>query len=95
MAEELTPDGVARPTVGRIVHYRSRTGNYTLPAVVTCTSESLYDPGVARGDLPPLTNELSIHLHVMTPGEKVSYQEHDVQFDEDEGPGTWRWPPRV
>lgn len=62
---------------------------------MTATDGSLYHPGVRKGDVPPLTNELCVHLEVATPGEQGRYQEFDVPYDPDEGPGTWRWPPRV
>lgn len=35
-----------RPTIGRIVLYRSRTGNYTVPAMITATKETLAPAGV-------------------------------------------------
>lgn len=35
-------------TIGRIVVYRSRTGNYSVPAMVTATVDSLADVGVRR-----------------------------------------------
>lgn len=92
-----------RPTIGRIVHYRSKTGNYTLPAIITATRDSLWPEGVERGDVPALSDDgLHVHLHVLTPGSLRGYQEHDVPFHAGElvegpdaqEPGTWKWPPR-
>lgn len=56
------------PTIGRIVHYRSRTGNYTVPAIITATQETLYRPGVDGGFVPDLTDARNVHLTVFTPG---------------------------
>lgn len=34
------------PRICRIVEYRSRTGNYTVPAIITCTTATLAPKGV-------------------------------------------------
>lgn len=60
--------GGAWPTLGRIVIYRSRTGAYDVPAIVNCTPESIYPPGVEGGFVPALTGEDHVHLTVLTPG---------------------------
>jgi hypothetical protein len=57
-----------RPTIGRIVTYRSRTGNYDVPAIVCATSDTLHRPGVEAGYVPDLTSDDHIHLVVFTPG---------------------------
>src|SRR5215471_4856507 len=57
-----------RPTICRMVVYRSRTGNYSVPAVVNCTSDSIYPPGVEAGFVPPLSGPMNVHLTVFTPG---------------------------
>lgn len=81
------------PTIGRVVIYRSRLGHYSVPAVVTATQETLWPEGVERGDVPALSSPLHVHLHVLTPGRKSSYAEHDVPLDESgETPGSWSWP---
>lgn len=54
--------------IGRVVIYRSRTGNYDVPALVNCTQDSLYRPGVEGGFVPDLTEPHSVHLSVLTPG---------------------------
>lgn len=55
-------------TISRAVWYRSRTGNYTVPAIVTATVDTLYQPGVDAGFVPPLSSETHVHLAVFTPG---------------------------
>jgi hypothetical protein len=61
--------------IGRIVIYRSRTGNYSCPAIVTATVDTLAEVGVRRYEdtgghegVPPLTSEMHVHLTVFTPG---------------------------
>jgi hypothetical protein len=106
-----------KPTLGRIVIYRSRTGNYDVPAIVAATRESLYVQNVEAGYIPPIADEMNVHLIVFSaglPGNRVTstdfqvespygraenvggtYQEFDISFDPESGPGTWRWPERV
>lgn len=55
-------------TIGRIVHYRSRTGKYTVPAIVTATVDTLYMPGVEGGHISDLGGINNVHLTVFTPG---------------------------
>jgi hypothetical protein len=55
-------------TIGRVVLYRSRTGSYTVPALVNCTARSLNPAGVEAGHVPPLSSEQHVHLSVLTPG---------------------------
>lgn len=110
-------DGTKGLAIGRIVEYRSRTGNYSVAAIVNCTVDSIYQPGVESGNVPALTSPDRIHITVFTPGkpgmrgdadnfvvaseEEVSenvagcYQEWNIPYDPDGGPGTWRWPARV
>lgn len=57
-----------KPTIGRIVIYRSRTGNYDVPAIITATQDTLNPQGVAAGMVPPLESENHVHLTVFTPG---------------------------
>jgi hypothetical protein len=66
------------PAVGHVVLYRSRTGRYTLPAIVTATTTSLDPAGVEVGHVPALSGPHHVHLHVFTPGADQDYQEHDV-----------------
>jgi hypothetical protein len=56
------------PSIGRIVVYRSRTGDYSVPAIVTATQKTLNPKGVEAGHVPPLTGEDHVHLTVFTPG---------------------------
>jgi hypothetical protein len=57
-----------KPTIGRIVIYRSRTGDYDVPAIVTATTETLNPKGVELGHVPDLSSEEHVHLTVLTPG---------------------------
>lgn len=86
----------AAPSIGRIVHYRSRRNPYDVPAVVTATQDSLWPEGVERGDVPALDSPFHVHLHVFTPGNLEDYQEHNIPFaaeeDGEPAPGSWRWP---
>lgn len=93
-----------KPSIGRIVTYRSKTGNYDVPAIVTATADSLWSEGVERGDVPPLDSPEHVHLHVLTPGAQGSYQEFNVPSADVVADGlnyetpparSWRWPERV
>jgi hypothetical protein len=110
-------DAVTGLAICRMVEYRSRTGNYSVPAVVNCTTDSIYQPGVEAGHVPALTSVDRVHLTVFTPGlpgmrgdadnfvvaseqpvsENVAgtYQEWNIPYDPDGGPGTWKWPTRA
>lgn len=57
-----------RPTIGRIVIFRSRTGDYDVPAIVTATGLTLNQKGVEAGHVPAITDEFHCHLTVFTPG---------------------------
>jgi hypothetical protein len=56
------------PTIGRVVIYRSRTGAYSVPAIITATHQTLNPAGVAGGHIADLTGEHHVHLTVLTPG---------------------------
>jgi hypothetical protein len=56
------------PSPGRVVHFRSRTGNYTVPAIVTANQGTLFAPAVEAGNIPDITGANRVHLAVMTPG---------------------------
>lgn len=58
----------AEPTIGRIVWYRSKTGRYSVPAMITATHDTLYPPSVEGGHIPALSSDTHVHLHVLTPG---------------------------
>ncbi len=57
-----------KPTIGRMVIYRSRTGAYSCPATITATVDTLNAAGVEAGYVPALTDEDHVHLTVFTPG---------------------------
>jgi len=70
IAQEMSEreKAMGTPTIGRMVVYRSRTGNYSIPAVVNCTIGSIYQPGVEAGNVPAITSADRVHLTVFTPG---------------------------
>lgn len=55
-------------TIGRVVIYRSRTGDYDCPAIVTATTETLNPKGVEAGHIPALESDDHVHLTVFTAG---------------------------
>jgi hypothetical protein len=55
-------------SIGRVVLYRSRTGSYTVPAIVTATGDTLARAGVEAGHVPDLESPAHVHLTVLTPG---------------------------
>jgi hypothetical protein len=64
-----------KPTIGRIVLFRSRTGGYTVPAIITATTATLAPKGVeafeasgGKKGVPPLSGPECVHLTVFTPG---------------------------
>ena len=65
MAGEEMPAGLS---IGRVVIYRSRTGDYDVPAMVTATVSSLNPKGVELGHIPALSSASHVHLTVLTPG---------------------------
>lgn len=54
--------------LGATVIYRSKTGDYSLAAIVTATRASINALGVERGFVPAITEPDRVHLAVMTPG---------------------------
>lgn len=56
-----------KPTIGRIVIYRSRAGDYDMPAIITATTDTLNPKGV-EGYIPPLTSDGHVHLTCFTAG---------------------------
>jgi hypothetical protein len=89
---------VVVPTPGRIVMYRSVTGHYALPAVVSVTVDNLFQSLATAG--LELDNELYVHLKVQDPSEtyielNVPHARMHPDFDEDWNrwpPGSWAWP---
>lgn len=74
-----------KPTLGRIVIYRSRTGAYSVPAIINCTTDSLNPVGVEKGHIPDLESEEHVHLTVFTPGKpglRVGADDFKVQSKE-------------
>lgn len=75
-----------KPTIGRIVIYRSRTGNYDVPAIVTATTETLNPAGVEAGHVPALNGNMCVHLSVFTPGKPGLRQgAEDFQTESEHG----------
>lgn len=56
------------PTIGQVVIYRSRTGDYDVPAIVNCTVDTINNKGVELGHVPGLSEPNNVHLTVFTPG---------------------------
>jgi hypothetical protein len=66
--------GPPPPKLGQFVNYRSRTGRFTVPAVVSAISSSLDPQGVqlwrdsgGQAGVPPLSSSTNVHLVVFTP----------------------------
>lgn len=57
-----------QPSIGRVVVYRSRTGNYSIPALINATTETLFRPNVEAGYLDDLSSDTHVHLTCLTPG---------------------------
>jgi hypothetical protein len=80
---EHLPDPRGRTvTIGRIVIFRSRTGKYDIPAIVTATKETLNPDGVAAGAIPDLTGDDHVHLTVFTagfPGQREGANDFEVE----------------
>jgi hypothetical protein len=76
-----------RPTIGRIVTYRSRVG-VDFPAIITAV------PGVPNHPYPPA--EGHVHLRVFYPGglSEDYLVPEGVPGPSDEN-GAWRWPERT
>lgn len=55
-------------TIGRAVWYRSKSGDYTMPAVVAATTKTLHRGNVEAGYLPDLSSDSHVHLVVYTAG---------------------------
>lgn len=56
------------PAIGRIVTYRSRTGDYSVPAIIAATQATLHIPNVEAGHIPTLSSARHVHLVCFTPG---------------------------
>jgi hypothetical protein len=93
-----------KPSLGRIVHYRSKQGRQAIrAAIVTADVNSLDPSGVEAGDVPALTDDTHVHLWVFTPGTSGGFPEFDVPrgVASTKGaephvgeipPGSWCWP---
>lgn len=56
------------PAIGRIVVYRSRTGDYDVPAIISATQATLFVENVQKGLIAPLSSVRHVHLTVFSPG---------------------------
>ena len=56
------------PALGSIVTYRSRTGDYDVPAIVTATQATLFVENVQAGYIPTLSSVRHVHLTVFSAG---------------------------
>lgn len=94
---------VVAPTPGRDVYYKSRTGNYILPAKVVVTFDNIFEEGVDKGDIADLDSPVHVHLKVFSPGEdyvesNVPHATSHEDFDGERNPfpaGSWKWPDLV
>lgn len=82
MEQRNAPPGL---TIGRIVIYRSKTGNYDLPAIITATVDTLDPKGVELGHVPPLSGNNCVHLTVFTCGKQGTAREGHVVNNEAAG----------
>jgi hypothetical protein len=57
-----------QPTIGRIVIYKSKTGDYVMPAIIAATTATLHRPNVEAGHIPDLDSDTHVHLIVFTTG---------------------------
>lgn len=81
-----------RPALGDIVLYRGKFGLHAMrAAIVSCTTESLIRQGVEAGEIPDLDSENHVHLHVLTPSDKVILMEYNIPMSMGPGilPGEW------
>lgn len=81
--------------MGRIVIYRSKVGDYDLPAVITATVDTLAPAGVRRWresggveGVPRLSSRDHVHLTVFSPG-AAGNPEPPAPLDRNVG-GTYR-----
>ena len=81
-----------KPTVGRIVHYRTR-GTETLPLLITHVHSDTVVSGVV---LSAFSYPANGHVDRTKVVRSVCLNElPDDHPDVDNHPHTWRWPPRV
>lgn len=81
-----------KPKIGMMVNYQSKKNPYILPAIITATTETLWDEGVKRGDVQKLSSDTHVHLLVLTPGSALMYAESDVPMvagPREATPGSW------
>lgn len=74
----MTPGSIPtspRPSIGRIVWYRSKTAPYDVPAIINATTETLSPEGVELGHVPMLSSGVHVHLTVFTPGKPGTARE--------------------
>lgn len=87
-----------KPTLGRTVWYRGNQGYLAMrAAIVVCTTKELIAESVLAGSIQPLSSDLNVHLHVLTPSVAGFFTEFDVPMGKpgEDGmipPGTWCWP---
>jgi hypothetical protein len=91
----MTVTTIQRPTIGRVVVYRSRTGDYDVPAVISATQDTLFRPAVDARVMPDLESPAHVHLTVFTPGpqgkrhraENLSPAQYEEQIGRSENQG--------
>lgn len=73
------------PRLGETVIYRSRTGDYDVPAIITATVDTLNAKGVEAGHIPGLTSHNHVHLTCLTAG-KPGMRRDAEDFKTEESP---------
>ncbi len=99
----MTTTGGTKPTIGRIVHYRSKQGPQIYPAMIIRTHETT-DYDHMRSGLATMGATMPEGFSVELEGGNVDLsvelllntgREFNVPYDADGAPGTWSWPPRA
>lgn len=70
-----------KPSIGRVVVFRSRTGTYSMPALISATVDTLHRPNVDAGHIPELTSDRHVHLTAFTagiPGERSASSDPEL-----------------
>ena len=81
---------MARPTVGRIVHYTSRATGDPVCRAAIITAVGPYPPGISEADKANIA--VPVDVTVFLPD--VSFTDRCMQSELGHEGGTWHWPER-